>query len=98
MKNIVISVLTLSACSASSVLAQAGDPAHLSLVAGYKAAFTCSAHFNAGRSLEQVAGDELNRIYPDYREAFSTLPGAVVDDEEKTVSVAYAEGVPPRVA
>lgn len=98
MKSAVISVLTLSVFCGASAAAQGADPAHLSLVAGYKAAFTCSAHFNAGRSLEQIAGDELNRIYPDYREAFGALPAAVVDDGEKTVSVAYAEGFPPRVA
>lgn len=98
MKNAVISVLTLSAVSVSPVLAQANDPAHMSLVAGYKAAFICSAHFNAGRSLEQIAGDELNRIYPDYREAFARLPDAVVDEDEKTVSVAFADGFPPRIA
>ena len=74
------------------------DLAHLSLVAGYKAAFTCSAHFNAGRSVEQIAGDELNRIYPDYREALDALPDAVIDEEAKTVSVAYAEGAPPRIS
>ena len=74
------------------------DPAHLSLVAGYKAAFTCSAHFNAGRSVEQIAGDELNRIYPNYREAFASLPDAVIDERAKSVSVNYKEGHPPRVA
>ncbi|MEL7238622.1 MAG: hypothetical protein AAGK78_07145, partial [Planctomycetota bacterium] len=76
----------------------AADPAHLSLAAGYKAAFTCSATFNAGRSLEQIAGDELNRIYPDYRDAFETLPDAVIDQKAKTVSVRFADGFAPRVA
>jgi len=76
----------------------APDLAHLSLVAGYKAAFTCSAHFNAGRSLEQIAGDELNRIYPNYRGALAALPAAGVDDKNKRVSVVYADGAPPRIA
>lgn len=58
---------------ASGAHAQSADPAHLSLVAGYKAAFTCSAHFNAGRGVDEIAGDELNRIYPDYREAMAAL-------------------------
>ncbi|PQA89283.1 serine hydrolase [Marinicaulis flavus] len=72
--------------------AQTSDPAHLSLVAGYKAAFTCSAHFNAGRSVEQIAGDELHRIYPGYREAMAALPDAVIDEDAKTVSVSYEGG------
>ncbi|HPE31526.1 MAG TPA: serine hydrolase [Parvularculaceae bacterium] len=89
----------LAACFifAAPAFAQS-DPAHLSLVAGYKAAFTCSAHFNAGRSVKQIAGDELSRIYPDYREALGELPDAVIDEDAKTVSVAYAEGAPPRIS
>lgn len=96
MKNAVTSALAFSAILMSTASAQTVDPAHLSLVAGYKAAFTCSAHFNAGRTVEQIAGDELNRIYPGYREALAELPDAIVDKEAKTVSVAYAAGVPPR--
>ncbi len=89
---------TLSLGAAVSVLigaafAQTPDPAHLSLVAGYKAAFTCSAHFNAGRSVEEIAGDELHRIYPGYREAMATMPDAVIDEDAKTVSVSYEGGV-----
>lgn len=83
---------------AGAAHAQTPDPAHLSLVAGYKAAFTCSAHFNAGRSVDQIAGDELTRIYRGYREAMATLPDAVIDEDAKTVSVAYADDVPPRIA
>ncbi len=82
----------------SAAFAQDADPAHLSLVAGYKAAFTCSAHFNAGRTVEQIAGDELHRIYPGYREAMAALPDAVIDEDNKRVSVAYIEDVPPRIA
>lgn len=82
----------------STANAQSGDPAHLSLVAGYKAAFTCSAYFNAGRSPEQIAGDELHRIYRGYREAMATLPDAVIDEDKKTVSVSYSDDMPPRVS
>ncbi len=76
-------------------------PANLSLLsvgAGYKAAFTCSAYFNAGRGPEKSAGDELNRIYPDYREVMAGLPDAVIDEKARTVAVPYAEGLPPRIA
>lgn len=89
-------VLCCTAYSASS--AQQPDPANLSLAAGYKAAFTCSAHFNAGRSVEQIAGDELNRILPTFSEAMPSLPDAVIDEENKRVSVSYSEDFPPRIA
>jgi len=77
---------------------QVADPAHLSLAAGYKAAFTCSAYFNAGRSVEQINGDELNRIYPGYRDALASLSDVVIDEENKTVSVRYTDDFPPRVS
>ena len=98
MKHKLLTALAACAVAAAATPGAAEDPAHLSLVAGYKASFTCSAYFNAGRTLEAIAGDELNRIYPDYREAFATLPEAVVDERRKTVSVAYREGFPPRIA
>ncbi|HBS32418.1 MAG TPA: serine hydrolase [Parvularcula sp.] len=90
--------LWIAAALLASPALGADDPAHLSLVAGYKAAFTCSAHFNAGRSVREIAADELNRIYPDYREAMARLPDAVIDEAAKTVSVSYADGLPPRLA
>lgn len=98
MKREMISALAFSALFNSALSAQAADPAHLSLVAGYKAVFICSAHFNAGRTVEQIAGDELNRIYPDYRDAFAHLPDAIIDEDDKTVSVAFVEGFAPRIA
>ncbi len=78
--------------------AQIADPAHLSLAAGYKAAFTCSAYYNAGRSVEKINGDELHRIYPGYRDALASLSDVVIDEENKTVSVRYADDFPPRVS
>ncbi|MEM9495288.1 MAG: serine hydrolase [Pseudomonadota bacterium] len=100
MKKIALSTFLLAASglAVSPASAQDQDPAQLSIAAGYKAAFTCSAHFNAGRSLDQIAGDELNRIYPDYRDALASLPDAVVDEKKKRVSVIYADGAPPRIA
>jgi len=98
MRNAVKAGLTISLMSFGVADAQDSDPAHLSLVAGYKAAFTCSATFNAGRTVEQIVGDELTRIYSGYRDALEALPDAEIDEEAKTVSVAYSENMPPRVA
>lgn len=93
-----------SGLAAAALLLQLGralaadNPAHLSLVAGYKAAFVCSAHFNAGRSPAEIDSDELARIYPDYREALAKLPAALIDETAKIVTVEYSKSAPPRLA
>lgn len=69
-----------------------------SLAAGYKAAFVCSATFNAGQSLSEIEANELSGIYPDYRTLFNALPQARIDNSGKTVSVRYSRSAPPRVA
>ena len=84
--------LAVGAAQAASI-----DPVSLNLAAGYKAAFTCSGYFNADRSLEQIAGDELTNIYPDFREALASLPDAVVDKKAKSVSVTI-DGARRRIA
>ncbi|MBW3558616.1 MAG: serine hydrolase [Proteobacteria bacterium] len=67
------------------------------LVAGYKAAFLCSGVFNAGQTEAQVTADDLTGIYAEYREPIGKLP-AVIDREARTVSVAFAPDMPPRIA
>lgn len=66
--------------------------------AGYRAAFTCSATFNAGRSLEAIAAGELARIYPGYRAPMDALAPPVLDRDAKTVSAAFDAELPPRLA
>jgi len=96
--RIILGTMWVGTAVMSAANAQPADPANLSLVAGYKAAFTCSAHFNAGRSVEEITGDELHRILPTFGEAMPSMPDAVIDEENKRVSVTYAEGFPPRIA
>ena len=67
-------------------------------VAGYKAAFTCSATFNAGKTPAQIAADELSGIRVDYREYFKQLPDAQIHPQEKYVEVKYSELMPSRYA
>jgi len=67
-------------------------------VAGYKAAFTCSATFNAGKTPAQIAADELSGIRVDYREYFKQLPDAQIHPQEKYVEVKYSELMPPLTA
>ena len=97
-RSVIAGALAGVIAAVSNAAAQDADPGLLSLVAGYKAAFTCSATFNAGRPLEQIAGDELTRIYSGYVEPLASLPDAVIDEDKKTVSVTFAEGFAPRVA
>lgn len=88
------------ACAAPAA-AQAGDPLARQkafLAAGYKASFTCSGVFNAGRSPERIAADELSGIYPDYRDPLAALPEAEIDRARGLVAVRWAPEMPPRLA
>lgn len=69
-----------------------------SLAAGYKAAFTCSATFNAGQTLAEIQANELSGIYPDYRAEMASLPAARINEQARTVSVSYDASAPPRIA
>ncbi len=69
-----------------------------SLAAGWKAAFTCSASFNGGLPLETIERNELDGIYPDFREAYAKLPDARIDRTRKIVSVAWSDTLPARFA
>lgn len=67
------------------------------IAAGYKALTLCSAHFIAGRSPAQVEALELRGIYAEY-EALVHASTAIVDARARTVSVAFDDGLPPRIA
>lgn len=66
--------------------------------AGYKAAFTCSATFNAGKTPDQIAAHELTGIYPLVADIVADLPAAEIDHEAKRVSVHYSQSMPPRIS
>lgn len=70
----------------------------LSLAAGYKAQFTCSATFNAGKTPDQITADELTNIYAGYIPVMEEVGEAVIDTEARTVSVTFADDMPPRIA
>ncbi len=67
-------------------------------VAGYKAAFTCSATFNGGKTPAMIKTDELTGIRLDYREYFAQLSDAVIHSREKYVSAKFSDDMPPRYA
>ena len=77
--------------------AQAADPYARALAAGYKAQFVCSGVFNAGRTPEAIARDELAGIQDNLAPLIGGLE-ARVDAEAKTVSVAFDPALPPRIA
>ena len=68
------------------------------LAAGYKAMFTCSAVFNAGKTSDQIGLDELSNIYPDFATGFAATGEAEIDATTKTVSVRYGIDMPPRIS
>ena len=72
--------------------------ADLANAAGYVAQFTCSATFNGGKSPAQITADELTNIYPDYAPAMKAIGEADIEREGRTVSVSYADDMPPRIA
>lgn len=86
--------------AATPVLAQDAAPTRqeLAFAAGYKAMFTCSATFNAGKTGEQIADDELKFTYPTYESLFDNIGDPVIDPMKRTVSVRYAEDMPPRLS
>lgn len=67
------------------------------IAAGYKASFLCSNLFNGGADEAQTARDDLTGTYGELNPIFSQLE-ARIDRTARTVSVAFAEGLPPRVA
>jgi CubicO group peptidase (beta-lactamase class C family) len=90
--------MLLALLLAAPAFAQVDRPEYVrALAAGYKAAFLCSDLFNAGQSEEQVAKDDLKRTYPELE---PLIPGleAKVDRQAKTVSVAFSDRLPPRIA
>ena len=76
----------------------APDRRTLSLAAGYKAQFLCSGIFNGGKSGAQIAADELTNIYPELEPVLPSLPKASINRRAKTVSVRFADDMPPRIA
>lgn len=84
--------------AAAPLAAHAADDPHTrALAAGYKAAFLCSGVFDAGRPEAEIAADDLEGIYLEYQALVRALP-ATVDRRAKTVSVAFDERLPPRIA
>ncbi len=78
--------------------AAAAEDAHrLALAAGYKAAFLCSGRWNAGQTEAAIAADEFAGIYKEYEPLIPALP-ATVDEGTRTVSVKFADNLPPRIA
>lgn len=98
MYRLLYAFTAIAALLALPLGAQETPPHMRALVAGYKAAFTCSATFNAGKTAESIAALELSRIYPGYREILSGLPDAEIDPARKTVTVHYSDSMPPRVS
>lgn len=90
-------IFLAAALTVSATPAAAQDAHVRALAAGYKAAFLCSGIFNAGRPEAEIAADDLEGIYPDYQELVRKLP-ATVDRQARTVSVAFDEKLPPRIA
>lgn len=85
-------------CFGGTVHAQESSRQDRALAAGYKAMFTCSAVFNAGKTDDQIRSDELSNIYADYDAGIRDTDDPIVDVTTKTVSVKFADDMPPRIS
>ncbi|WP_373487652.1 serine hydrolase domain-containing protein [Blastomonas sp.] len=65
--------------------------------AGYKAQFICSGLWNGGKTLANIEADELTGIYPHIAAIVPTLDPDI-DAKARSVSVMFADDMPPRVA
>jgi len=92
MKQALIAAALLAAPAAA-----AEDPHRLALAAGYKAAFLCSGRWNAGQDAASITRDDLAGIYREYQDSVTTLPAAI-NEATRTVSVKFADNMPPRIA
>ncbi|WP_414900289.1 serine hydrolase domain-containing protein [Sphingomonas flavalba] len=97
-KALAAAALLLPTAGAAQQLPAPGEtPYTRALAAGYKAAFLCSGLFVAGRTQAQVEAEELIGIYPELEPLIPSLP-AKVDSAARTVSVAFDDALPPRIA
>jgi CubicO group peptidase (beta-lactamase class C family) len=91
-------LLLAAALLAAPAAAQQNRPEYLrALAAGYKASFLCSDLFNAGQTVEQVEADDLKRTYSELEPLMPAMK-ADIDRAAKTVSVAFDDKLPPRIA
>lgn len=65
--------------------------------AAYKALYTCSGLFDAGLTEQRLQDDIFSGIRAHLKQAMVGMR-AVVDEKSRTVSVAFADDMPPRVA
>ncbi len=91
--------LTLTLCPVAQAQDYSpSDTTKLALAAGYKALFTCSAHFSAGQTNPEIEANELSGIYVDYRPLMDQVGDATIVDSSKAVLVAFDGALPPRTA
>lgn len=93
-----IAAAAIAVASAGPAAAQDDRPAYVrALAAGYEAAFVCSNLFNGGLKQAQTDADDLKGTYAALNPLFEELEPAI-DLEQRTVSVRYADEMPPRIA
>jgi len=95
--GLALALLAVPAFAAAAPADQPASPHTLALAAGYKAAFLCSGRWNAGQDETAIARDDLTGIYREYEPLIPALP-ATIDEAARTVSVAFSNSLPPRIA
>ncbi len=101
MRRLIAPVMAAALLTPTLASAQEGGDTEImqnALAAGYKALFTCSATFTAGKSLNEIEFNELDGIYVDYRKPMRSTSEPSINDRNRTVAVRYERGEPPRIA
>ncbi len=92
-----VAALGLLSGTAMAVQAQETQATVDAYAAGYKAAFTCSAVFNAGKQQPAIDEHEFTGIYGLVQDRVTEL-SAEVDEANRRVLVTYSDTMPPRIA
>ena len=92
-----VAALGLLATTTISAQAQETQATVDAYAAGYKAAFTCSAVFNANKQKPAIDEHEFTGIYSLVQDRVNELT-AEVDQTNKRVLVKYSDAMPPRIS
>jgi CubicO group peptidase (beta-lactamase class C family) len=100
LRRLCVSVCAVAALTAPALAQEGGSSKEMeaALAAGFKAGFTCSNHFIARVTENDMERNDFSGIYKDYQREFTRLPAAKIDEGKKLVSVTYAANMPPRLA
>jgi CubicO group peptidase (beta-lactamase class C family) len=95
--RLILALLALAGPAAAQQQPREPTTYDRAIAAGYKALTLCSGIFNGHRTQAQIEALELTGIYPEYDAIVPTLP-AKIEQDRHSVTVAFDDALPPRIA